>query len=92
MLDQEKVKKQQSYLGEALENVLNEYPEEQQKEAREMVANFVFGYVGASFGLKVESVKRKCSLGYCATKEIKYGGGSGLRFQKDRCPECGDSF
>lgn len=54
MLDQERVKKQQAYLGEALENVLNEYHEEEQKEAREMVAKFVLGYVGASWGLKVE--------------------------------------
>ncbi|KKM99299.1 hypothetical protein LCGC14_1149350 [marine sediment metagenome] len=54
MLDQDKVKKQQTYLGEALENVLNEYHEEEQKEAREMVAKFVLGYVGASFGLKVD--------------------------------------
>ena len=54
MLDQDKVKKQQTYLGEALENVLNEYHEEEEKEAREMVAKFVLGYVGASFGLKVD--------------------------------------
>ena len=54
MLDQERVKRQQVYLGGALENVLNEYGEEEEKEAREMVANFVLGYVGASFGLKVD--------------------------------------